>query len=213
MLTKFSVCFQSLYAGGQEPNPNTVHLEALAGRRLQGVLASSFPPGLTSPASSRNTHRSFLIVVVLFVASADHGGLRLPQSAAKIYEHGREAAKLDIRVGPQVLRRTLNTLMLRAGVDRITLRAILGHSSEKNDSALCRAGHEGQGGGDPKGVWRGGIGGVNLDTLMIHAVVDRFTLRAFLGHSSEVMTERYAGLGMKEAIMKVFWGEGMKVGD
>jgi integrase len=64
------------------------------------------------------------------VFPGDHGGLRLPQSATKVYDLAREATKLDIRVGPQVLRRTFNTLLLREGVDRIVLRAMMGHTSE-----------------------------------------------------------------------------------
>lgn len=45
-----------------------------------------------------------------------------------------EAAKavgIQQKVTPQVLRRTWNTLMALAGADRITIRAIMGHSSEQ----------------------------------------------------------------------------------
>lgn len=52
------------------------------------------------------------------------------QSTVKIYDLGRTAAKLDVQVGFQVLRRTMNTLMLPAWVDRINLRDIIGHSTE-----------------------------------------------------------------------------------
>ena len=34
-------------------------------------------------------------------------------------------------MGPQVLRRTFNTLMVEAGVDRIVLRSQMGHCSEE----------------------------------------------------------------------------------
>ncbi len=38
--------------------------------------------------------------------------------------------KIGQWIGPQVMRRSLNTMMLAEGVDRITLRAIMGHTSE-----------------------------------------------------------------------------------
>jgi integrase len=65
-----------------------------------------------------------------FVFPADNGKMRLPQSAAKVYELVNEALSHDIIVGPQVLRRTMNTLLVKAGVDRIILRAMMGHTSE-----------------------------------------------------------------------------------
>jgi integrase len=58
------------------------------------------------------------------------GEMRLPQSVRKAFELAREAAHIDQVVSPQVLRRTLNTMMIRDGVDRIVLRAIMGHCSE-----------------------------------------------------------------------------------
>lgn len=39
-------------------------------------------------------------------------------------------AQLDLRVTPQVLRRTYNTLLMADGADRIVLRAQMGHTSE-----------------------------------------------------------------------------------
>lgn len=56
--------------------------------------------------------------------------MRLPQSIRKALELAREAAKLNQVVSAQVLRRTLNTMMIRAGVDRIVLRSMMGHMSE-----------------------------------------------------------------------------------
>jgi len=58
------------------------------------------------------------------------GEMRLPQSVRKAFELAREAVKIDQVVSPQVLRRTLSTLMIRDGVDRIVLRSIMGHCSE-----------------------------------------------------------------------------------
>ena len=47
----------------------------------------------------------------------------------QLIDDARQAG-IDIRVGPQVLRRTFNTLMLRAGVDGVTLRTMMGHTTE-----------------------------------------------------------------------------------
>ena len=42
-----------------------------------------------------------------------------------------EAAGIEQKVTPQVLRRSVNTLGVLAGVDRITLRAMMGHTTEE----------------------------------------------------------------------------------
>jgi integrase len=65
------------------------------------------------------------------VFPSSRGTVRLPQSLSKVHTLACEAAHIDVRVGPQVLRRTFNTLLVRAGVDRITLRSMMGHSSER----------------------------------------------------------------------------------
>jgi hypothetical protein len=64
------------------------------------------------------------------VFPSDQGGVRLPSSLQKAWPDLRTALKTDVRVGPQVLRRSLNTNLVLAGVDRITLRSIMGHTSE-----------------------------------------------------------------------------------
>ena len=64
------------------------------------------------------------------VFPSDAGGLRDPGSTKKMWPALRKELATDIRFGPQVLRRTFNTLMVLAGVDRITLRSIMGHTSE-----------------------------------------------------------------------------------
>lgn len=65
------------------------------------------------------------------VFPSSRGKLRFPQSLAKVHALACDAAKIDIHVTPQVLRRTFNTLLVRAGVDRITLRAMMGHTTEQ----------------------------------------------------------------------------------
>ena len=56
---------------------------------------------------------------------------RTNSSLTKPVRTAADAAKLDIIPSPQVLRRTYNTLMVRAGVDRIVLRSQIGHVSEE----------------------------------------------------------------------------------
>ncbi len=65
------------------------------------------------------------------VFPSDFGGYRVPQSIYSAMDVAVEGAGISIHVTPQVLRRTFNTLMMLSGTDRITLRAMMGHSSEE----------------------------------------------------------------------------------
>lgn len=64
------------------------------------------------------------------VFPSNDGKVREPMSGTWMWRALAKAAGIKQRVGPQVLRRSLNTLMLAQGVDRITLRAIMGHTTE-----------------------------------------------------------------------------------
>ena len=64
------------------------------------------------------------------VFPADTGGHRIPQSLHKVTKDLAKRCGIEVLVGPQVLRRTFNTLMVRAGVDGVTLRAMMGHTTE-----------------------------------------------------------------------------------
>ena len=59
------------------------------------------------------------------------GTLRTSSSLDAPLEKARRRAGVGFKVTAQVLRRTFNTLMLGAGVDRIVLRAQMGHCSEE----------------------------------------------------------------------------------
>ena len=59
------------------------------------------------------------------------GGFRGASALYRRLAISGEAAGLAIKVGPQALRRTFNTLMLTAGVDRVVLRSQMGHSNEE----------------------------------------------------------------------------------
>ncbi len=70
------------------------------------------------------------------------GKIRDPKSAKKIWAALCKEAGIDQRVGPQVLRRSMNTMMLAEGVDRITLRSIMGHTSEAMTQRYAGIGDE-----------------------------------------------------------------------
>jgi integrase len=59
------------------------------------------------------------------------GGRRHGTSINKPLKLIAEHIGLEVRVTAQVLRRTYNTLMVTAGVDRVVLRSIMGHTSEQ----------------------------------------------------------------------------------
>lgn len=61
---------------------------------------------------------------------SDDGELRYVQSLQHVFERVAPEAGIDHRVTPQVLRRTVDTLMVAAGNARETVRCVLGHSSQ-----------------------------------------------------------------------------------
>ncbi len=103
------------------------------------------PPKTKSPrsvpfpvevANALREHRQTLIknqspgLAAGIVFPADTGGYRFPSSLRKCLDILRTHLGFEGRVTPQVLRRTYNTLMMAAQVDRIVLWSIMGHSSE-----------------------------------------------------------------------------------
>lgn len=70
------------------------------------------------------------------------GGLRDGNSSQKVWIELCKTAEIDHKIGPQVMRRSLNTMMLAEGVDRITLRSIMGHTSEPMTERYAGIGHE-----------------------------------------------------------------------
>lgn len=65
------------------------------------------------------------------VFPAATGGHRGPEALLKVLRLAGKAAGIPTKVGPQVMRRTFNTLAVLSGVDRIVLRAQLGHTEEE----------------------------------------------------------------------------------
>ena len=53
-----------------------------------------------------------------------------PNASQKVWIERGKTAEIDHKIGPQVMRRSLNTMMLAEGMDRMTLRSIMGHTSE-----------------------------------------------------------------------------------
>lgn len=64
------------------------------------------------------------------VFPSKRGGHRLPGSVRPVLAEAGRLSGVVVHVTPQVIRRTFNTLLLEAGVDRIVLRAQMGHTSE-----------------------------------------------------------------------------------
>ena len=79
-------------------------------------------------ALERARHRGLRYDLVF---PGDHGGHRGATSVHKPLAQAARAAGVTTRVTPQVLRRTVNTLLLLNGVDRIVIRSQLGHVSEQ----------------------------------------------------------------------------------
>jgi integrase len=73
---------------------------------------------------------------------SDTGGLRYVSSLHKPLAAASEEIKLGWTVGPQVLRRSYNTLLIAAGVDRIVLRAQIGHCDEEMSERYAGIGEE-----------------------------------------------------------------------
>jgi integrase len=65
------------------------------------------------------------------VFPSKRGTYRVSSSLDKCMKEAARDAGIDVSVSAQVLRRTFNTLMVQAGVDRIVLRAQMGHCSEE----------------------------------------------------------------------------------
>ena len=65
------------------------------------------------------------------VFPSDKGGYRYRSSIRKPLKLIGEVLGLEVSLSPQVFRRTFNTLLLQAQVDRITIRSMIGHSSEQ----------------------------------------------------------------------------------
>jgi len=72
----------------------------------------------------------------------DEGKLRIPANLKKIWPALAAAIGSEVKLGSQVLRRSLNTNLVMAGVDRITTRALLGHTSEAMTQRYAGIGDE-----------------------------------------------------------------------
>lgn len=96
---------------------------------------------LTAPMQAvLDTHRAALVgeahpgLASGLVFPSIGGGHRCGSSLQKVLRLSGKAAGIPTRCGPQVLRRTVNTALLEAGVDGVILRAQMGHTSERMTS-------------------------------------------------------------------------------
>lgn len=76
------------------------------------------------------------------VFPSDVGSHRVANSLRKPLELLRERLALDVHLSPQVLRRTYNTLLVAAGIDRIVLRAMMGHTTEAMTGRYAGIGYD-----------------------------------------------------------------------
>ncbi|MSQ82978.1 MAG: hypothetical protein EXR77_08700 [Myxococcales bacterium] len=65
------------------------------------------------------------------VFPSEKGTPRTPNTLQKAFKAIRKATGIDIKIGPQVRRRSMNSNLLRRAVDRLTVRAIMGHTTEE----------------------------------------------------------------------------------
>lgn len=68
------------------------------------------------------------------------GTPRTTNTLRKAFRKIAEATGTQFRVGPQVLRRSMNSNLLRENVDRLTIRSIMGHTTEQMTARYYGAG-------------------------------------------------------------------------
>ena len=107
-----------------DPAAGVIHVRRSASHGYVSLTKTGDPREVPLPELLRDLlrdHRRHLVEVQHrglqsgIVFPADHGGHRIPQSLHKATKEVARQAGIDIRVGPQVLRRTFNTLMLQIG--------------------------------------------------------------------------------------------------
>lgn len=102
-------------------------LEVLRAHRARQVREQhpALETGLVFPMTEDGRHFDADGVLV-----EDRGWHRSPSSALGQLKRASRAADLPIDVTPQVLRRTVNSLLVDGGVERLVIRAIMGHMTE-----------------------------------------------------------------------------------
>lgn len=95
-----------------------------------GVGRSVYMPPPVAAALRAHRQEQLRAGAAPLVFPSTTGGHRATSGLRKALELAAEGARIDVHVTPQVLRRTFNTLMMAAGVDRIVLRAQMGHTRE-----------------------------------------------------------------------------------
>lgn len=77
------------------------------------------------------SHRRAQVPESNLLFPSDLGGYRFPSSLEKVLGEAAAVAGIEQRVTPQVLRRTLNSLLIEAGTPGPVLRSVLGHTTER----------------------------------------------------------------------------------
>jgi integrase len=87
-------------------------------------------------------HKIHIVRRSELVFPSDRGTPRTANTLDKAFDLLGVALKTDIRIGSQVLRRSMNTNLVQYGVDRLTLRAIMGHTSEQMTARYFGVNHD-----------------------------------------------------------------------
>ncbi len=89
---------------------------------------------------SEKEQKELLTATLVFPSEA--GTPREPHSLDRPFKRLAAEIGLDINLGAQVLRRSMNSNLLRQSVERLTIRSIMGHTSEQMTARYYGAGKE-----------------------------------------------------------------------
>jgi integrase len=117
-----------------------IHVRRAVWRGQEGTTKTDDPREVAMPEPMREVLRAHRQQQLLrepsagtavqgLVFPAGNGAHRLTAALYKTLGEIAQAAGLGLRVGPQVLRRTFNTLLVESGVNQVVLRSQMGHTS------------------------------------------------------------------------------------
>lgn len=117
-----------------------LHVRRAVSKGRMSTTKTGDPREVPMPEVVANALRSQLDVMIReqragleegLVFPSTTGGYRVQSSITKPLVELAEHVGIGHRVSPQVLRRTFNTLLVMEGVDRIAIRAMMGHMNEE----------------------------------------------------------------------------------
>lgn len=120
------------WAGERLHIRRTVSRRKLRDTTKTGAQRETYMPKIVAEAI-RDHHERRLRADNLheLVFPADSGNPRAADTLRRSLDAATAEAGIEITVRPQVLRRTFNTLLVGAGIDRIVQRSMIGHTTEQ----------------------------------------------------------------------------------